>query len=158
VIHLSVPPLRERLSDVPLLAQACLARARDRAPASPVRRLSPELIATLSAHRWQGNVRELQSTIERLVVLAMVEEVTPEHLERIEVSMSHAFAAFTDSPGHSVPPPSFEADTGLCPIDNLVQRHVEAVLTHTGGNKAKAARILGIDLSTLYRWQQKWQP
>jgi DNA-binding protein Fis len=45
----------------------------------------------------------------------------------------------------------------LCGIDELVRRHVEAVLSHTEGNKARAAKILGIDLSTLYRWQQKWQ-
>ena len=93
-------------------------------------------------------MRELQSTIERLVVLAMTDTLEPRHLALVDDEL--------------MPPTSAAVATErrapeLCGIDELVHRHVDAVLAHTEGNKARAAKILGIDSSTLYRWQQKWQ-
>ena len=99
-------------------------------------------------------MRELQSTIERLVVLAMVDKLEPRHLALVDEELmpptNGAGAASGGSNGVRQP-------VELCGIDELVHRHVDAVLAHTEGNKARAAKILGIDLSTLYRWQQKWQ-
>ena len=160
VINIAVPPLRARSGDIRELAETFLERARDRAPHSLVTSMSDELLALLSQGTWPGNVRELQSIIERLVVLARDAELAPRHL------------ALVDDELMMTPPPSFPAsaasaarapagatasDVELCNIDALIRRHVEAVLAHTEGNKARAAKILGIDLSTLYRWQQRWQ-
>jgi len=152
VISITVPPLRARVADIPELARSFLARARERAPVSPVKAISPELLELLTHGSWPGNVRELQSTIERLVVLAMADELEPRHLALVDDELTPASSG----------PPTRERPTGptteeLCCIDDLVHRHVDAVLAHTEGNKARAAKILGIDLSTLYRWQQKWQ-
>jgi two-component system response regulator HydG len=149
VISITVPPLRARAIDIPELARSFLARARERAPVSPVKSISSELLELLSHGSWPGNVRELQSTIERLVVLAMVEQLEPRHLALVDDELTPP-----SGPRARGERPSGEE---LCCIDDLVHRHVDAVLAHTEGNKARAAKILGIDLSTLYRWQQKWQ-
>jgi two-component system response regulator HydG len=148
VITITVPPLRNRTADIPLLAESFLARARERAPQSPVTRMSPELLELLSHGSWPGNVRELQSTIERLVVLAMTDVLEPRHLALVDDELL---------PPSASAPKERPNEEQLCCIDDLVHRHVDAVLAHTEGNKARAAKILGIDLSTLYRWQQKWQ-
>lgn len=149
VISIPVAPLRARAADIPELVASFLTRARERAPASPVKSISPELLELLGVGSWPGNVRELQSTIERLVVLAMAERLEPRHLALVDDDL-----AMTEGP--AAPRQRSNGDD-LCCIDDLVHRHVDAVLAHTDGNKAKAAKILGIDLSTLYRWQQKWQ-
>jgi two-component system response regulator HydG len=150
VITLTVPPLRARTQDIPALAQSFLARARERAPQSPVSAISTELLELLCQGSWPGNVRELQSTIERLVVLAMTDKLEPRHLALVDEEL---MPSTNGSPSGNGARPAVE----LCGIDELVHRHVDAVLAHTEGNKARAAKILGIDLSTLYRWQQKWQ-
>jgi two-component system response regulator HydG len=147
VITITVPPLRSRAMDIPQLAESFLERAKERAPQSPVRSISPELLELLTHGSWPGNVRELQSTIERLVVLASAERLEPRHLALVDDELTPASDA----------PPKERSPDDLCCIDDLVHRHVDAVLAHTEGNKARAAKILGIDLSTLYRWQQKWQ-
>lgn len=147
VIPLSVPALRSRSSDIPQLAAAFFARARERAPQSPVRTMSDELLDLMSRGSWPGNVRELQSAIERLVVLALAERLEPRHLALID----------DDFAVSSSPTPLPTSDPEQWDIDELMRRHVEMVLAHTGGNKTRAARMLGIDLSTLYRWHQKWQ-
>jgi two-component system response regulator HydG len=153
VININVPPLRARRSDIARLATTFVARARERAPQSRVTSLSDDLLALLAAGRWPGNVRELQGTIERLVVLAGAEVVEPHHLALVDAELVQADEGLssagpvTTGPGH--PHGS---------IDDLVREHVERVLAHTDGHKARAAKILGVDLSTMYRWQQKWRP
>jgi DNA-binding NtrC family response regulator len=113
--------------------------------------ISTDLLDLLCHGSWPGNVRELQSTIERLVVLAMVDRLEPRHLALVDDELTPgANGAVAAASGTR---PAVE----LSSIDELVHRHVDAVLAHTEGNKARAAKILGIDLSTLYRWQQKWQ-
>ena len=151
VITLSVPPLRARTSDIAALAQSFLARARARAPQSPVRAISREFLELLSHGSWPGNVRELQSAIERLVVLAMTDTLEPRHLALVDDELLPSSSGTITSNGN------VQHAVELCGIDELVHRHVDAVLAHTEGNKARASKILGIDLSTLYRWQQKWQ-
>jgi two-component system response regulator HydG len=149
VISLTVPPLRARASDIPQLAESFLARARERAPQSPVKSIDRELLELLRQGSWPGNVRELQSAIERLVVLGMSDVLVPRHLALVDDELLPATSIA------SVREPRMTGE--LCGIDELVHRHVDAVLAHTGGSKASAAKILGVDLSTLYRWQQKWQ-
>jgi two-component system response regulator HydG len=151
VLSVSVPPLRARKADIPELAALFLARARERAPRSRVTSMSPELVRLLSEGSWPGNVRELESAIERLVVLSLTEVLEPRHLALVDDELVRR---------PSGPPARTAAGESpvLCGIDELVRRHVDAVLAHTDGNRARAAAILGINLSTLYRWQQKWRP
>jgi DNA-binding NtrC family response regulator len=173
VITLSVPPLRARAGDIPELAQRFLARGREHAPESRVRSISDELLALLGTGTWPGNVRELQSAIERLVVLAVADRLEPRHLALLEdpddsveghrfVNGSTSSTASSGASSSSSSPGRPSTSTGVpgAPswgIDELVRGHVDAVLAHTAGNKSQAAKLLGIDLSTLYRWQQKWQ-
>src|SRR6185312_16505857 len=70
-----VPPLRERVEDVALLAEHFLAGARQRNPTSPVTRLDAGALAALSRHAWPGNVRELENLVERLVIIGFDEVV-----------------------------------------------------------------------------------
>jgi two-component system response regulator HydG len=151
VVHVAVPPLRMRATDIPELIVGFVARARERAPHSPVRTLSAELVEVLGGGTWPGNVRELQSVIERLVVLATVERLEPRHLALIDDEMP--------GPDSAVWSPS-SVDGGAATSGSLeatIRGHVESVLAQNGGHKARAAKALGVDLSTLYRWQQKWK-
>jgi DNA-binding NtrC family response regulator len=74
VVHLKVPPLRERLEDVPLLAESFVARLAKIA-GIPKKSLAPELLETLARYTWPGNVRELSNVIERLMILSEGEEI-----------------------------------------------------------------------------------
>ena len=149
VISIKVPPLRARKEDIPRLATTFVARARERAPQSVVSSLSDDLVALLSAGHWPGNVRELQSTIERLVVFAGAEVAEPRHLDLVDGELELRPRARRCADPLTV-------DLGST-LDDVVHAHVERVLAHTEGHKARAAKILGVDLSTLYRWQHKWQ-
>ncbi len=145
VVSIQVPPLRARPDDIPELASFFLDKARARAPESPARAIRPDLLDLLSTAPWPGNVRQLESTIERLVVLATNEELTADDLERHVVDL--------DSP-QALPTSADEASDPS--LDKVIQKHVANVLAKTEGNKARAAKLLGVDLSTLYRWQRKW--
>jgi two-component system response regulator HydG len=140
VLPIAVPPLRERRSDIAELAAHFLAKARERMPGSPVRSFGPEALDALERAPWPGNVRELASTVERTVVFGRHATVGLEDLPR-----------FTTGPSSdSGTPPARE----LCTLRRLSEEHVAWVLQQTEGNKPRAAKILGINLSTLYRWQR----
>jgi two-component system, NtrC family, response regulator HydG len=142
VLPLVVPPLRERREDIPMLAAHFLEEARQRASLSPVRSISEEALRTLASAPWPGNVRELASTIERAVVFSNDETLDLQHVSALPT---------TDA---SVPwwvPPSHEPPRTL---KRLNHAYVQWVLGQTAGDKHRCAEILGIDLSTLYRWQR----
>jgi two-component system response regulator HydG len=141
VIPLIVPPLRSRREDIPLLALAFLKKARERSPASPVKSISDEAMQVLTEATWTGNVRELESTLERLVVLGRDAMIVPGDLTFIKAAPREQ--AWSTTPA--------ELDT----LKQLSERYLAWVLVQTGGDKRRAAHILGIDLSTLYRWQRK---
>ncbi len=141
VLPVFVPPLRDRSEDIPALAAHLLAEARQRAPLSPVRSIGPAALRAMTAARWPGNVRELASVVERAVVFGTDEGVVFQSLREAGDDAS------------SAPPWSFE---GRPPptLRNLSRVYTEWVLTQTGGTTERAAQILGIDLSTLSRWQR----
>jgi two-component system response regulator HydG len=141
VVSLVVPPLRERAEDIPALARCFLARARARAPESPAESISDELMTMLCEAQFPGNVRELESLVERLVVLATHAELTPGDLAHAEL----------DEPAEPRREPSDPS------LDVIIRNHVESTLARAEGNKVRAAKMLGVDLSTLYRWQRKWK-
>jgi DNA-binding NtrC family response regulator len=136
IIRIEVPPLRERAADVvPLidlfLGYACTRQAR------PLVGVSAAAMKRLQAHPWPGNVRELANVIERAVVLADHDTLLPEDLD------------FPNNAG--LEDLLQQSADGNIPLDELEREYVRRVLEEHGGNKAGAARILGINRRTLYR-------
>jgi two-component system, NtrC family, response regulator HydG len=142
VLELNVPALRDRRSEIPALVTHFLAQARERKPDSPVRVISPDALRALAEAPWPGNIRELASTVERLVVLGQDAVITTGDLASAGLA--------------PVPMPlngSYEkAQRGLWTLDQLNHQYVDWILAHVSGDKTEAARILGINISTLYRW------
>jgi len=142
VLSVMVPPLRDHREDIPALAGYFLAESCRRAPESPVRSIGRDALRVLGQSSWPGNVRELASSIERAVVFG-VDEMIDSH----QLGPTHVQA----------PPPSsvwpFPADAPWT-LRRLTRAYTEWVLAETGGNKERTAEILGVDLSTLYRWQR----
>jgi two-component system response regulator HydG len=132
-----VAPLRERLEDVAPLVEYFLGRHDDKDD-GPGHALTPEALRLLEEHLWPGNVRELENLIERLVVTSPTREIGAD-----AVRAAIAPVAPTD-------PVELLAATSVS-FDELEKRYSDAVLRLSRGNKAKAASILGIDVSTLYR-------
>ncbi|MEZ5868171.1 MAG: response regulator [Defluviimonas denitrificans] len=162
-VTIDVPALRDRVEDIPLLAEHFLARAeRDGAPA---RRLSPEAMALVRGYRWPGNVRQLENTLRRLIVTAIEPEISKaevaaalgampnepprvgasEEGERLSASIGRHLKRYFDLHGDSLPPP------GL--YDRILKEMelplIEIALDATGGNQAKCADLLGINRNTL---------
>ena len=135
VIALHLPPLRERKDDIPVLARLFLDRLAER---EGEKVLGNDTLEVLCAYDWPGNVRELENALERAVVVASDGEILVDHLPE-GVRASDAKPLVTNEPP---PNPSMEA---------IERAYIQWVLTAEGGNKSKAAEVLGIDPSTLYR-------
>jgi DNA-binding NtrC family response regulator len=138
VLPVFVAPLRARPEDIPALAAHFLAAARQRAPMSPVRSIGEDALRALSESSWPGNVRELANSIERAVVFGVDETIDLTHFPSVPAAARDGAWPF---PIHTP-----------WTLRRLSQAYAEWVLTKTDGNKKRAAQILGIDLSTLYRW------
>jgi DNA-binding NtrC family response regulator len=144
VLPVVVPPLRDHREDIPALAAHFLAEARQRAPQSPVRSIGEDALRLLTEASWRGNVRELASCIERAVVFGTDERIDARHLSLVPNAAPALGWSFpSDSP---------------CTLQQLSRAYTEWVLTRTDGNRGRTAEILGIDLSTLYRWLRAEQP
>ncbi len=136
VVSIRIPPLRERREDIPLLAEH-FAQKHGRAEGSAI---SPEARELLVAHEWPGNVRELENVIARALALNPSGVVVPEDLPE-------AIRAAISSPAKA-PLPDVSDRPSLAELE---RRYATQVLQETGGNKTRAAEILGIDRKTLYR-------
>jgi two-component system response regulator HydG len=143
VVTLRIPPLRERREDIPLLVEHFISRARTRNPRSKVTGLSPEVVAALGAMPWPGNVRELENLVERLVVL-----VPRETVELVDLRL-HAPESSPEA--H----PLALAQKELWPLRQLETEYIAWVVAHCGGNKTRAAELLGIDVSTIHRRERE---
>jgi DNA-binding NtrC family response regulator len=139
VIQLALPPLRARGSDVLLIAQAFV-NTFAKQSGKRVLGLTPEAAERLVSYAWPGNVRELRNAIERAVALTRHENITVDDLpERIRAyKVSHVLVA-TDDPEE------------LVNLAEVEKRYIARVLGAVGGNKSSAAKILGIDRTTLYK-------
>jgi len=141
VVTLRVPPLSERRTDIPLLAEHLLAVVLEREEHKQLT-LSEETLRTLVAYHWPGNVRELESAIEYAVLHARGHEIVPEDLPaKLQSAQVRAAAR---SPLSAL----FE---DLPSLDQLERRYLLYVLEIAGGHRTRAAEILGIDRRTLYR-------
>jgi len=147
ILPLFVPPLRDHREDIPALAEHFLAEACQRAPRSPVRSIGPGALRVLANAPWPGNVRELASSIERAVVFGVDEMIDANQLSSIAGGLQ---APLGDSPIQAWPFPSHAPWT----LRRLSGAYTDWVLSEMGGNKERAAEVLGIDLSTLYRRQR----
>ena len=134
VINVSVPPLRQRKEDVPLLIEHFLHQFR--LPGQQAKLVSEEASAFLVDYPWPGNVRELANTIERLVILSPGPVIGPVDLPPDVREPQQALA---------------EVDAPDLPLIEMERRHIVKVLERTQGKKAEAARLLGIHLKTLNR-------
>lgn len=140
VVSITLPPLRERKEDIPLIASHFL-RKFSQENQKNITHISPEALEILTRYSWPGNVRELEHTIERAVILSAHPIILPEDLpKKIFEETQEIEPTLPDE---------------LLPLKELERRYVLRVLKETGGNKKKAAEILGIDRTTLYRILEK---
>jgi len=161
-VTLALPPLRERVDDIPLLAEHFLARTeRD---GVPTRQFSPGAMEMIRAYSWPGNVRQLENTVRRLSVTAQGEVIGKAEVEsvlgnqpeiepligsgdgeKLSASVAKHLKRYFDLHGGVLPPPGLYA---------RILREVEAPLLEialdaTGGNQARCADLLGINRNTL---------
>jgi DNA-binding NtrC family response regulator len=135
-IKIKVPPLRERLDDLPLLAEEFLQRYA-RKYGKQINTLSESAFARLSKYGWPGNVRELESVIERAVLFCQDEQLGSEHLpDHIRDASLGGFRC-------EIPP--------YLTLDEIEREAIEQTLERTGGNVKKTAEILNLHRPTLYR-------
>jgi DNA-binding NtrC family response regulator len=143
VVTLSLPPLRERRQDLPLLIDHFLRTLSSRHGRGPVA-IDPEAQRRLLGYDWPGNIRELQNVLERAVLLAEQGVIGPEHL------------ATSVRPSPTSLPESSGPESVLRPLEEIERDHVIRVLAATGGNREESSRILGISRRTLTRMIQRW--
>ena len=141
VVELRLPPLRERLGDIPYLTAAFIRELSARL-GRPIAGLTPEAEQLLTGFRWPGNIRELRNTIERACMLS----TRPVLSERdIQSAMSR--------PASPVP----HADrTPSTTLESAQKERIEKVLRETGGNKAAAAKRLGVSRRSMYRYLERF--
>jgi DNA-binding NtrC family response regulator len=143
VLEIYLPPLRERREDIPLLAKHFAAKIA-REHNSPEKPIGKEAMTALVNYNWQGNVRELQNAIERAFILSG-DEIDVESLPpRIKQSAHQAF--------------EMRDPDGLRPtLEEVERRYILEILKTVDQDKGRAAEILGIDLSTLYRKLKRYE-
>ncbi len=138
VIHLHVPPLRERPLDIPLLIDYFLNKQAEKTQSPPFN-ITSEALALLTAYSWPGNVRELENALERAIALAEGFVLTPQDLpERIQNSDKTSVVLT-------------KAKTARLTLHELEKEYIFETLRLTNGNKSRAAEILGFDRRTLHR-------
>ena len=148
---ITIPPLRERKDDIPYLAKRFLDQANEELN-KQIKGFSESALNVLFAYNWPGNVRQLRSIIRRAALLAE-DTITEKDLE-----LKRA-----DVPGLAFTPKVQGAPWATLSLKEIVQQSVEAVerevfnevLKHTGGNKAKASRLLQIDYKTMHEKVKK---
>jgi two-component system, NtrC family, response regulator AtoC len=144
VVTITLPPLRERKEDIPLLANHFVQKFTEEYKKS-ISHISPEVLDIFMQYSWPGNVRELENTIERAVIFSVHPIILPEDLpqklldaipEKKLDDLVRRYPVLTEK---------------LLSLKDVERNYVLKVLQETRGNKKKAAEILGIDRTTLYR-------
>jgi DNA-binding NtrC family response regulator len=134
-INVSLPPLRDRPVDIPLLAEHFLRRYGGASPP----RMTPDAVEALLGYGWPGNIRELRNVIERAVLLANGGVITSADLPLLPGAGTPSAA----QPG--------AANGNAASLADLERRHIEQVLQQTNWHQGRAATLLGISTKTLYR-------
>ncbi len=143
VFQIALPPLRQRMSDLPLLAEALITHL-NRKHACNVTFITQDVMEAFKKFHWPGNIRELRNVLERAVIMA----------GEGAIQMSHLPYDFGVSVGSRPPAQIFEPDSVRLPVGTTVSEAEKALiqltLQHTKNNKTRAAEILGISLKTLF--------
>jgi DNA-binding NtrC family response regulator len=147
VVRLKMPPLRERLEDLPILVEAVL-RPLAKEMARTVPKISAPGMKKLGGYPWPGNVRELRNVLERALLTLAGNEI---HSDDITLDTDTSAVA---GKGGALPTEEWEIE----PLDRVVSRYVAAAVEATGGNARKAARKLDISPSTLYARLKEAEP
>ena len=159
VVPVHLPPLRERGRDVIEIAEALL-ETYAREERKRFSRLSPEVVAAFMAYRWPGNIRELQNVVRNVAVLRDGEEVTLDMLpERITAEPATAAAAAAAALGPALESEAIRARLKAlvgAPLERLEREFIETTIESCGGSIPRAARVLEVSPSTLYRKRESW--
>jgi len=143
VIALQLPPLRERRDDIPLLVEHFLERAGAQRGGA-AKQLTPAAVDALAAYSWPGNVRELEHALEHAVILSSGDTIDVTALpERVTTRRPEPLVA-DRAPANPT-------------LDTVERAYITWVLQREGGNKSRAAEVLGIDPSTLYRKLSRYE-
>jgi two-component system response regulator AtoC len=145
VVRITLPPLRARREDIPLLTAALLERIGRRLHKAPLR-VTDEAMARLTAYPWPGNVRELENALTQCMVRARDGLLTPDLL-----SLPGAPASAGDRG------PVADAPSPLQSLEEVEAAHIQRVLGHTGGHKGRTCEILGISRPALDRKIRKYR-
>ncbi|MFO0918332.1 MAG: sigma-54 dependent transcriptional regulator [Planctomycetaceae bacterium] len=145
VVELDVEPLRERRSDIPILVRYFVEKFANKI-GRPTPELSSGALTTLVEYDWPGNIRELQNTIERAVILSATQTLGSQDIQLSALGRNEIQKG-------SSPLPSFQP----APLDVIEQQHILATLDSTNGNKSQAAQLLGIERSTLDRKLKRYE-
>jgi DNA-binding NtrC family response regulator len=138
VFAIELPPLRQRKEDLPLLIQSFIAEFNTRNN-KQVSAVEPAAMKVLEHYHWPGNVRELRNVVERSVILS-----AGQFLE-----MKHLPPYLTETPAPAAPAGGMALTPGMT-VEEAENRLILLTLDHSGGNKTRAAEILGISLKTLH--------
>jgi DNA-binding NtrC family response regulator len=143
VFQISLPPLRQRMSDLPVLCDTLITHL-NRKHSCNITHVTPDVMEAFKKHSWPGNVRELRNVLERAVIMAGEGAIQTAHLPY----------DFGVSVGSRPPAEVFEPDTVRLPVGTTVgdaeKALIQLTLQHTKNNKTRAAEILGISLKTLF--------
>ena len=142
VFEIRMPPLRERLEDLPLLCEAMIRELNQRHQCQ-VAGVSPEALALLRQQSWPGNVRELRNALERAVILAGSGMLGRQHFAGLA-------PAAREPAGSAAPAPDEIRLRIGTTVDEAERALIEATLRYTGNNRTRAAAILGISQKTLF--------
>lgn len=141
VFPVRVPPLRERKEDIPLLVEYFINKYCNEMK-TPVKSVSKEALDILMGYHWKGNVRELENTIERAVILCDGDVITPDHFVLSKEVVSGPVTAFSSTEG-TLESVAKEA------LRTAETKRISSALHETRGNKSKAAEILQVSYKTL---------
>ncbi|MEO0332592.1 MAG: sigma-54 dependent transcriptional regulator, partial [Bacteroidota bacterium] len=155
---IDLPALRDRKEDIDLLVMHLLKEHAERANKS-ISSIDPEFLDYLKRYNWPGNIRELRNVVERAVILADTDRLTPDSLPNEILNQTNFMSVATQVPNTSPNMPStptaghinYTANPGLVDLKSVEQAHILKMLEMTNGNKSEAAKRLDIGLATLYR-------
>jgi transcriptional regulator with PAS, ATPase and Fis domain len=139
VVHVWVPPLRERREDIPLLVDYLISR-HNREMKKAYKGADNSAMKVLMSLPWKGNIRELDNVLERAMILGDGEWITPEHLPESEIPENDR---------------NVTANNLRVAVESYEKSHIANVLRDTAGDRTRAAELLGLSRSSLYRKMEK---